>query len=129
MSAFVVSDKHINTLLTWGNHCIQSIAWEDKKYYFDNTDSLQKMAEIMLTENYRSVNYRYLEQEEPHKIEFHFEPDATPIQIVKACECYDYQCCETDDWKETFAHKINEWIKESAIQRLPGYEQAKWEIR
>lgn len=129
MSAFVVSDKHINTLLTWANHCIRSIEWDEKEYYFDDSNDLQKMAEIMLTENYRSVNYRYSEQETPHQIEFRFEPDATPIQIIVACNCYDYQCCETDDWQETFAHKINKWIKESAIQRLPGYEQAKWEIR
>jgi len=129
MSAFVVSDKHINTLLTWANHCIRSIEWEGKNWYFDDSDDLQKLAEIMLTENYRSVNYRYSEQETPHQIEFHFEPDATPMQIIKACNCYDYQCCETDNWKETFAYKINEWIKESAIQRLPEYEQAQWEIR
>ena len=127
MSAFVVSDKHINTMLSFGSRHIDRISLPDGQILsFKDANDLQIMAEIMLKENYRSVNYRSRENEGSHQIKFEFEYKYTPIQIVKACQCFDYQCCETDDWKESNAYRINSWLMSSAISELPGYDQAEW---
>ena len=131
MSAFVVSDKHINFLLNFANkhHYDQRVPQENLS--FKVTDHLQKMAEILLAENYKSVNYRYNDGAEPHEIEFNFVWDKSllePVQILKACDCYDSQSCETDDYCESVAHKIIAMIRKMAVESLPGYDNAKWEI-
>lgn len=128
MSAFVVSDKHINSLLTWANINMDGINLPDGDILsFKVVDDLQKLAQILLDENYKSVNYRY-NRNDSETIEFHFTPVLTPVEILKACECFDYQACETNDYKESAAYRIIDWIKGSAIGKLPGYESAAWEI-
>ncbi len=52
-----------------------------------------------------------------------------PVEIIKACDCYDYQSCETPDWKDTEAYAIMQMLRKRAIYSLPGYEEAAWEIR
>ena len=52
----------------------------------------------------------------------------TPIQVIKACNCFDYQACEVENYEETEAAKIIEAIRAAAIERLQGMEEAEWEI-
>jgi hypothetical protein len=54
-------------------------------------------------------------------------------QIVKACDCYDYQACETDDYPQSEAAALVEKVREQAIEiggeksgRL--YDQLLWEV-
>ena len=131
MSAFVVSDKHINSMLTWANRKMDGISYGGRIYSFKDTEHLQLMAQEMLNENYRSVNFRYAHYgyTEPHEITFKFERGCDAVQIIKACHCFNYQCCETEDWDQSFAYRINEYILSSATRFLPGYDDAQWEIR
>ncbi len=62
---------------------------------------------------------------EPLSLE-HTYPNPSPVEIIKAAQCFDYQACETDDWKESVACKIIQHIEGTAIRMLPGYEQAPW---
>jgi hypothetical protein len=94
---------------------------------FNDTDDLSKMAQILLDENYKSVNHRYKENDSD-TINFEFEPALSCVQIIKACECYDYQACETKEYKDSAAKRIIEWIEGKAVRTLPGYESAEWEI-
>ena len=133
MSAFILSDTHINLLLTWANRNIRpyTIPVDNglEELSFGKVDDIQKMAEILRKENVRSVNCRYNETTDPEelKITFHYQSDVTIVEIIKACHCYDYQACETDDYPTTDAHRIIDWILDAAIHLLPGYEQAKWD--
>jgi len=131
MSAFVISDKHINSMLSWANRKMDGISYGGKIYSFKNTEDLQAMAQAMLNENYRSVNFRYAHHghTEPHEIIFNFEHIHDPVQVIKACHCFNYQCCETSDWEKSFAYIINEYILSHATRCLPGYDDAEWEIR
>jgi hypothetical protein len=136
MSAFVVSDKHINSILSYANRDSYSGLIRDQNdetYSFKCTEDLNKLAQVLLDQNIRSVNYRYDEDEKSPEIKFKFEPNPfgkplSPVQILKACSCYDYQACETEDYNETFAYKIIDHIRHMAIRNLPGYEDAEWEI-
>lgn len=135
MSAFIVSDKHIAAMIEFArtHDAYSSGYWwkdtktgEEVKHMFDN-----EAAQKLVNENYRSVNYRYQDNTQPKK----YNPfqslspqNLDPVQILKACNCYDYQACETNDYNESEARYIVDQIRHLAINALIGYEEAQWEI-
>lgn len=59
-----------------------------------------------------------------------FTTQIDAVQVIKACHCYDYQACETDDY---FESKASEWVtalKAEAVKHIAGfaeaYERADW---
>lgn len=138
MSAFLVSDKHINTLITYANLDRYGHQWKlNDGRTLDSKDSndLQTAAEILKYENIRSLQARYEDRLEPEEkegaITFRFTPVSPKlgaVQILKACACYDYQACESDDYDQSDAKKIVDSIRYQAINSLPKYEEAEWEI-
>jgi len=88
-----------------------------------------EQGQALVDQNYRSVNHRYHEDAEPYQFRWRpFLPRLSPVEIIKACNCYRYQSCETPDFKETEAYAIMTALRERAIIHLPGYEEAAWEI-
>lgn len=129
MSAFIVGKKHIDALLTFANkHRSHFGQFGDS----DNTDDLTKVGNILLAENYRSVNFRYRESE-PYENDYVFDfypRTVTPVEALKGCSCFDYQACETEDYEESDAALIIRGIRDTAIRLLPGYSDAQgWEFR
>ena len=133
MSAYVVSDEHIDVLIYY------AIA-KQASYYFHprrveiTRENANEIGQILLDENHRSVNYRYNETDKAPEYKYKPAPGSLPanhqpVQILKAISCLDYQCCETDDWATTHAHAVLEGIKDKAISCLPGYDAAAWGIR
>lgn len=51
------------------------------------------------------------------------------LDILKMCDCLEYQSCETDNYRQTDAHQLTQKIKEAAVRNLPGYDDATWEYR
>ena len=49
-----------------------------------------------------------------------------PVQVIKACHCFDYQSCEHDEWEASEAKAFIEALKASVCHRLPGYDAAQW---
>lgn len=138
MSAFIVSDKHINTIVTWA-----SMNWigVDK---FNSRGHEQAWATTLMRQNVRSVNYRYGENTD-QRIRFEFTPiDMTGtemlLQIFMACRCYRYQSCETDNYEDTLAGKFISNIMRFALthlgmtesqarDRVNDFDSIEWEIR
>lgn len=54
--------------------------------------------------------------------------DHSPVEILKAIGCLDYQSCETPDWTETEAYAFLQSLKDNQIEQLPGMREAAWEI-
>jgi hypothetical protein len=52
-----------------------------------------------------------------------------PVAVLKAVASYEYQCCEVSNWEGSPAEKFCDWMRRKAIYRLPGYDDAAWEIR
>ena len=50
----------------------------------------------------------------------------TPIEVLKALSCYEYQSCEHDTWEASAAHAFCEALRHVTISRLPGCEAAPW---
>lgn len=100
-------------------------------------------ANILYCENVRSVQSRYSDCEHddlPGPIE---KPEMLTVtnrdlfelgsgmlkavDILKMCDCLEYQSCETDDYRNTPAFKLLDRIRGAAIHALPGYEDAPWD--
>ena len=49
-----------------------------------------------------------------------------PVQVLKACDCYEYQSCEHADWPTSQAKAFIESLRHAAWHSLPGYDVAEW---
>lgn len=130
MSAFVVSDRSITGMLQAASPQYPgdgaTYYWQSEPHYFGG--HTQEIAQKLLDENYRSVNYRYSETSEPHRWQAQMVRHLEPVEIIRLCDCYAYQACETSDWHETEAYAIMQYLKQRAIRNLPGYDDAKGDI-
>ena len=132
MSAFIVSKKHIDALVTfaiateYGQH-IRVQGEEGYDVELGNHLTPDEIGQILWDENFRSVNHRYDSSDKAERYTFR-SLIHKPAQIIKACHCYDYQACETDDYEFTLAHRIIEAIIESAAHKVEGYEAAAWAL-
>lgn len=129
MSAFICSKNHISALANYA--CVQKVWLDGRSATSDDFESIYK---VLASENVRSVCARY-DGDKPSDYDDFVSPVslsrylvADPVQIIKLCDCLDYQSCETDDWKETLAYRTLQRIRNAAIDSLPGYDDAKWAI-
>lgn len=126
MSAFIVEDDLIDLLVTYatsdrGPGQRQLIA----------AQSPQSLGAMLVAQNWRSVGERYRESGEPAP--YTFTPYTGPMEsmaVIKACNCYDYQACETEDYETTEPARIVRDIRDTAtreiIRKLPAYDKAPW---
>ena len=49
-----------------------------------------------------------------------------PVQVLKACACYEYQACEHSGWADSEAHAFIMALTHRAINCLQGYSEAEW---
>jgi len=135
MSAFEVSTKHINLIAT---------ALSDVKII--DSQSRQMVASLLLKENLKSLNARYPKSaykdidaianfHKYNKVRHNF------AQVYLLVECYEYQSCEHDTWKESKAYKLCQDLKKhiletnkkgyttyELLQRSSEYQKASWTI-
>lgn len=129
MSAFVVSENHINALVSFaiGGQNPATAFWDRKHIDFRGNE--QMLADVLMNANVEAVNTRYGDEEQLTGCKFRRNcTPPSPVAILKACDCYDYQTCELDGYESTFAAKIIEAVRNKAIRALPGYDAAKWSI-
>lgn len=118
MSAYIVSDATIDALVTW------AVGGGPNRVTGDDPN---KVGQMLVDQNHRSVNYRYREDGQPPRYSYRpYIKPLTPVAIIKICNCYDYQACETDDYEKTPAGRMVDAIRSKAIRQLPGYEEAPW---
>lgn len=154
MSAFEVSDTHIDALVTaalQGSHN-EPLSWyhgeipgtlpgemlpggEDYLTALSRTrrevsrENAGTWGATLLAENRRSVNHRYEEDEiEAPYVFTEIAGHVNPVAILKAICCYTYQSCEHPEWKTSEARSFCEALREDMIHQLPGYGDAAWEI-
>jgi len=146
MSAFVVSHDHIDAILTFVRYENRDLL--ERLGHYANLGAaadLTDIGRVLLMECERSVKSRYPDCDDddlPGKIgetssTYYFKtfepllsmPQGKKVAwIVKACKCFDYQSCETDDYEQSVAHRIIRAIEARAMAALPHYEDAPWEI-
>lgn len=138
MSAFLVSDKHIDEMLKFAS-AHRPASFGHPRVYHDNTivmtlcmpDSLDEAGQELVNQNYKSLTARYKDDDAPHSYKYQQRPFSdvmSPVEVIKLCDCYNYQACETLDYYDTLAYSISKTIREAAIDALPGYDDASWSI-
>ncbi|MDN5934193.1 MAG: hypothetical protein L0I24_24500 [Pseudonocardia sp.] len=97
MSAFTVNAAHIDAIVN------ASRAFGGGELIDQRAADL--IGTMLWDENYRSVNYRYTESEPTpdYRAEL-VDADLSPVAVLKAIDCYEYQSCESPDWGQTRAH-------------------------
>jgi hypothetical protein len=139
MSAFIVGHDHINALLTWAVD--NQVTYDPgfcNRLAIDRRNA-EEIGRILLHENEVSVQYRY-PQDAPEDLPGTIGERAetyvfracgarlSPVAVIKAVHCLEYQSCEHDGWRASVAFSICQDIKEAATYTLPGYDAADWEV-
>ncbi len=128
MSVSIVSDNHINALV----HSLETFSKDTP--FTNNTGLLDAIAQMLLNENYRSFYYRSpSDAAKSSRIarRIDYTPPTTsysPVEILKACDCYEAQLHESDYYLETPAGQWIKKIRAAATSALPGYAEASWVI-
>jgi hypothetical protein len=147
MSAYVVDRNHILYLLAAAtSSAIEphgKFSWfHDGHWHYVRSDESERAAEVanlLWRENIASVSARYPNESRatlpgPCYENFVIEPAEfpasfkviNPVQVIKACDCYEYQSCEHEAWKTSEAHAFISALRSAAWRALPGYDDAEW---
>ena len=121
MSAWLCSEDHISAIVN------------------ANEGSVKEF-KMLLKENLRSLAARYpgrdfladwKKEAKTYMLKTRVAVDAT--SVIKCCDSFDYQACETDDYKTTKAAAYVEKARAAAIAKGgqpagPAYDQADWSL-
>lgn len=130
MSAFIVNDYHISALVTFGvQYKAQFYTKNVGREYF-NDDTAQALAALLYRANVCSVNHRYGERTRTAGFKFQTVDICaySAADIIKACDCLDYQSCEVKTWENSRARRALQAIRECAISMICDKSRA-WELR
>lgn len=140
MSAFLVGHDHIDALLTFAvDKKVSYWVKETETREYIDCHNATEVGRILLAENMRSLGHRYGETDAEEMTgdegdsTYRFRRWSAPlsaVSILKGCDCFDYQACETSDYESTLAHTIVDAIRHNAIHSVPGWDNAPgWEFR
>lgn len=108
MSAYVVNDNTINAILGFADE------YDMKAMDVANRGEL---GQILLAENYRSVNHRYSEELEAETYTYSRYTVKT-FEALQYLSCLEYQSCETPDWERTQAFRLCARLRANMVRRL-----------
>lgn len=128
MSAFIVSDNHINAIVSWA-----SANGYGRRMM---TAELQATGSMLMAENCKSVGNRYADEHTKASCAdalkmYRYKLDTrnrSAVEIIKACDCLAYQSSESQDWQTSDAKRFLDEVKQRAISKLAGYTDAAWAI-
>ena len=122
MSCFVVPDFHIDALVSW------AVANHASAFIHDLTPR-ELAAELHLA-NCAAYRERYGEAPgESYTFTMRPEVHAMPaVQVLKACECFDYQASSWSKYYGSPAQLAVDRIRTRAIALVPGYRAADWTL-
>lgn len=144
MSAGYCGDEHLAYLLTAGITLAREspldspVEWRDREGNTRglNAETFQETGQMLRDLNVRNMRYLMGEDAGPFipedtkfrvawaRFQARHRPD--PVQVLKAAECYRYQCNDGDTWRDSEAEAFTEALMNLATSRLPGYQEAEW---
>lgn len=134
MSAYLVEDRTINTIVNWMYRELQENTYfkEEVEKLGYGLDNLEKLAQDMFRLNIKSLNQRYGSAEGFRDLHFIYRVTlpVSNIQVLKSLQCWLYQCMEGNVVRKKLFRFFNEVIKvdlmNSIIYELPEYDKARW---
>lgn len=125
MSAFHVSNDHINYLLSWARRNNPIVWSRDRRFDITQSEHYWRVGVILREANSASMKARYGDEPVEYQAENLLPLHA--INIVAGCDCLAYQSNEYDGWEDSDAKYILDQIRSAAISRVPGYSDH-WEL-
>lgn len=130
MSAYILSSENFQKIIKTVKENAKlrdSIILENKKYSLMDESDLEFLGQILVDENFKSVNTRYKESEPSFQFKYSKTVKSfSLIEMLKGLDCYIYQSSQTESWINSYAYKIVEKIRSIIIEALPGYAEAEW---
>lgn len=135
MSAYIVSDNHINVIVSYFVDYRQNYKlWYELNGNFGymSEDDAPKVAHCLYEQNVKSVDARY-DEENGGNYQFKFIRDAKQLysigEIALALDGLEYQSCETDDYHQTDAYKIVQAMRKHLLRKMQERDNADtWHI-
>jgi hypothetical protein len=127
MSAFHVSDDHINILLSWARKHNPIVSAGNTRFDLTQSEDYWRVGAVLRDANNASMNARYGDEPESYLPKTVSVAHLQPINIVSGCNCFDYQACEYDGWESSGAKSVVDQIRDAATRRVAGYDQC-WEL-
>lgn len=148
MSAYIVSRDHIAYLVEASlsrRLCRGELAmrwrydnqWHELRH--GDTDRAVEVGNMLWAENIVSVSARYPHDDVdnlPGPIGENYAMRAAnfrlawsnvdPVQVIKACHCYEYQSCEHQGWEASEAKAFIDALVNRCTRVLDGYDDAAW---
>lgn len=158
MSAWIVSKKHIDALVTaamvgntgrkmrwrvpgdvpadayqrgepWGPGAAEAARASMRDMILS---AAGRVGAMLWNENHLSVNHRYdqSEEEAPYVYEAFPASKLAPGFVLKQLDCYEYQSCEHPGWEASEARAWCDALRQWTWDRItiPGYEAAPWGV-
>lgn len=121
MSCFVVPNFHIDALVSWAVACGAPV--------FPPGRTPRSLAADFYLANCTAYLSRYGQNPSENYIFTKRDTQGiSPVQIIKACDCLEYQCSDWADWAGSAPARALAGIRERAISFLPGYDKAAWTL-
>jgi hypothetical protein len=118
MSAFLVSKKHVDTLVSAAI-----------KFGMSGMASLpNSLGQTLWDENVKSVNAGIGPKANKRTYEFTAVEVPSPVAVMKAVQCYQYQASDHAGWEGSAAAEFCDLLIHAAIRSSAGYEDAEWAI-
>lgn len=132
MSAYMLDKAHIDVLVGFAARAggLRWWAGDEVKAIGNITSSeqLDQVGAMLWQANHVSVATRPPEPEPP-KYQFRGPRRArSPVEVLKALDCYEYQSANGVAWPGSEAKSFCRALRGEATRRLPGYLDAAWEI-
>ena len=122
MSAFIVSNDHVNTLA----HAIV------KKVYRWRTSPPEAIAKILMRANIRSINDHCRDRKDAFKLsDFVFaapKKDHSALQLMNLARSFSYQACDYGGWQNSQANMMLMELVSDLVSDLPGIDEVEWTI-
>jgi len=128
MSAFHVSDDHINILLSWARKHNPIVRVGDVRFDLTQSEDYWRVGAVLRDANNASMYARYGDKPEDFLPKTVSVAHLEAIDIVSGCDCFDYQACEYDGWKSSGAKDVIDQIRNAASRKVAGYGRC-WELR
>jgi len=140
VSAYMVDRNVIRFILATARH--YGVYWQGVSFDHMSDDHIATIGQMLWDENLKSIEYRYPDcvghpENLPGVIDetYLFGPNDVasfafggidPVQVLKTCDCLEYQSCEHPEWEQSDACKFLTMVRHRAVSALPGYDDAKW---
>lgn len=137
MSAFSVTNTHINTLISWAKHHIKEIRvygnnpTSSNRFDLTISEQFTRCGQLLRDANNASINYRYGQgacDDDYYPQHLSKAAQLNPVAILKLLDCLSYQSCEPPNYEDGLAYKVINTIRSYAICKLAGYEESPWAI-